>query len=88
MNEKTLIVRFRHPLRDSVFELKLSADATFGEILSLLYKNGFIEKKTADYGFILNRRLCALNKSLASYVSPETTDAVDIEINGLLTIMS
>jgi hypothetical protein len=56
-------------------------------LLKLLYKNGFIQPKPADYGFIINGRFCALNMALQSYVPPEA-DAVNIDINGMLTIMT
>jgi hypothetical protein len=87
MADRTVRVRFHHPLDGTVLELALPASATFGEILKLLYQNGFLEKKAADYGFIMGQRLCARNKSLKSYVPPETS-AVDVEISGLLTILA
>ncbi len=88
MSEKMFKVRLHHPLHDTVQELELPASITFLEILKLLYENGFIRKKAGDYGFIIDRRLCALNKSLQSYVPLENMDVVDIEINGLLAIMT
>jgi ribosomal protein S8 len=88
MGGKMLHVRLHHPLYDTVLELTLPASTTFGEILKVLYQNGFIQKKAADYGFIVNRRLCALNKPLESYVPLQAADTVEIEINGLLTIMT
>lgn len=87
MTEKTFKVRLLHPLGGPALELELPASETFGGILKMLYQRGFIEKKAADYGFILNRRFCSLNKSLSSYIPPETKDTVDIEISGLLSIM-
>lgn len=87
MCDKTLKVSLRHPLHDRVLALELPASLTFGELLKLLYKNGFIQPKPADYGFIINGRFCALNMALQSYVPPEA-DAVDIDINGMLTIMT
>jgi len=86
--EEKFHVRLRHPIYDTVLELELPASMTFLELLRLLYKNGFIQNKTAGYGFIINRRLCALNKTLQSYVPLATKDVVKIEINGMLTIMT
>ncbi len=88
MCEKIYKVRFHHPLYDTVRELEIPASTTFLEILKMLYKDGFIPKKAGDYGFIIDGRLCALNKPLPSYVPLETRDVVDIEINGLLAIMT
>ena len=88
MSEKVLKIRLRHPLHNTALELELPAATTFREIQNLLIKNGFLEKRTPDYAFILNRRICALNKSLASYISPDAPESVEIQVNGLLTIMS
>lgn len=88
MADETFRVRFHHPLNDTVLELTLPASATFGEILKMLYRDGFIQKKPADYGFLIDQHLCAMNKSLKSYVPLETKDVVDIEISGLLTIIT
>ncbi|MPL96548.1 hypothetical protein SDC9_42730 [bioreactor metagenome] len=88
MTDETIKVRFRHPLDGTALELVLPASATFGEVLKMLCRNGFIQEKPAGYGFIIDQHLCALNKSLISYVPPETKDVVDIEINGMLTIMT
>ena len=88
MPEGMLRVRLHHPLGSRALELELPRSMTFGELLKRLYRDGFIEPKPADYGFIVDQRICALNKSLASYIPPETKDVVDIDINGLLTIMS
>ena len=88
MNEKKFNVRFHHPLEDRTMELALPASVRFSEILKLLYNKGFIEKKSADYGLIIGKRLCALNKSLSSYVPLDFEGVIEIELNGLLTIMS
>lgn len=88
MADEMIKVRFRHPLNGTVLELPLPASATFGEILKMLCHSGFIQEKPAGYGFIIDQHLCALNKCLKSYVPPETKNVVDIEINGLLTIMT
>jgi hypothetical protein len=88
MGEKVFKVRLRHPLNGSALELELPASLTFGELLKLLYDRKFIERKAADYAFIIDGRLCALNKSLSGYIPPETADTVEIEVNGLLSIMS
>lgn len=87
MQEKMFKVKFIHLLYDTVLELALPASITFGEILAMLYKKGFIEKKAADYGFIINEKLCALNKPLKSYIPLYTVETVEIQINGMLTIM-
>jgi hypothetical protein len=80
-------VRFHHPHGGAV-EMRLNADTTFGEIMAMLHQNGFLQKKTADYAFILHGRVCALNKPLSGYILPETEDITDIEISGALTIMT
>lgn len=87
MKEKIFKVKFNHPLYDTALELTLPASATFGEILAMLYKKGFLEKKAADYGFIINETLCALNKPLKSYIPLDIAETVEIKINGMLTIM-
>ncbi len=87
MTEKVFHVSFRHPVHDTVLALELPASATFREILKQLYETGFIRRKPADYKFIIGRRLCAMNKSLGSYVPPEA-DEVEVRISGLLTIIT
>ena len=88
MSEKTFKIKLHHPLTEDVLEEQLLADLTFEQLLSRLYKTGFLERKTADYVFIIHGRTCAMNKTLASYIHPETADAVDVEISGMLTIMT
>jgi hypothetical protein len=88
MRNKMFQLRFRHPLYERILELELPAATTFGEILKILYTNKFLQKKPADYAFIIDQQLCALNKTLASYIPPETSGIVEVQINGLLTIMS
>jgi hypothetical protein len=87
MSERIYRVRFRHPLDGGALETELPADMTFGEMLKMLYGRGYIKPKPADYAFIIGGHLCALNKAISSYVPPEFADVVDIEINGLLSIM-
>jgi len=88
MNEKTFSVRFHHPLDGATLRMELPAVMTFQEILKLLYDRGYIKPKPADYAFILGGHLCALNKALSAYVPLEFEDDVDIEVNGMLSIMS
>jgi hypothetical protein len=88
MSERIYRVRFRHPLDGEPLEMELPASVTFREMLKMLYGRGFIKPKPADYAFIVGGRLCTLDKSLAGYVPPEAAGVVDIEINGLLSIMS
>jgi hypothetical protein len=88
MRDKTYRVRFRHPLDGEALEIELSAVMTFGEILKMLYSRGYIKPKTADYAFIIGGHLCALNKTLSDYVLPEFAGIVNVEVNGLLSIMS
>ena len=88
MSDKFFKIEFHHPLNANTLEARLPGSTTFAEILNMLYKNNFLEKKMADYVFIINGRACALNKSLSSYILPETSDVVDVGKNGMLTIMS
>ncbi len=88
MSEKTFRIKIHHPLTEDILEEQFPEDLTFGQILARLYKTGFLERKTADYVFIVHGRACAMNKTLASYIRPGTADAVDVEVNGMLTIMT
>jgi len=87
LKDNMLKVRFHHPLNGAILNLDLPAATTFSEILKILYKNGFLQKKTADYSLIIGKHLCAMNKSICSYVTLDSDEAVDIEVNGMLTIM-
>lgn len=88
MSKTTYSVRFHHPLDGTTLEMEIPASVPFKEIMKVLYDRGFIKPKPADYAFIIGGRLCTLNKALSSYIPLEKTGVVEIEINGLLSIMS
>ena len=87
MNKEIFNMRFHHPTDGRVLDIALPVSTTFSDVLRLLYNDGFLQKKSADYGFIIGDRLCAMNKRLSSYVPLDTPDIVDVGINGMLTIM-
>jgi hypothetical protein len=87
MSEKTIGVRFHHPLDGEPLKMELPAAMTFREILKLLYGRGYIRPKPADYAFIIGGHICAMNKALSAYVPGEYEGDVDIEVNGKLSIM-
>ena len=87
MKDHMVNVRFHHPLNGTVLNSELPIVTTFSEVLKILYKNGFLQKKTGDYSFLIGKHLCAINKSIGSYVMHDSDETVDIEINGMLTIM-
>ena len=86
MSGEMIKARFRHPMNGAIMDMSLPASTTFGEMLKLLYGNGFLQKKPADYSFIINNRLCAINRTLSCYI-PLDMEEVDIEVSGMLTIM-
>ena len=86
--EKTVHVRFSHPLYDTFFDAEFPTTVRFGDLTEMLIRAGFLQEKKGGYHYIVDDRLCPRTAILEDYLPDPAPEVLSIRIHGLLTILT
>lgn len=81
-------VKFVHPFTQVCLEMELPLETRFKEMTAMLYENGFLTRIKGDYQYIIDGRLCGLNDDLQSHIPLSMPDCLNIQVHGLLTVLT
>ncbi len=79
MSEKTVKVRFLHPVTGDAWETVLPADTRFDALDKLLYAAAFLKPQRPGYAYLAAGHLCPGRHVLADYL-PEGAETLTLRV--------